>query len=236
MGSNRVVLGIAVLFLCASLGSSYAALQDYMTVGDHVLQDNGPHVGVRALGVCDPGADSQYGTASNTEGKDVAITTIANGSFVANVETPDGVYPFYDSISFSVGNAYPWYASGVCVEFVNLDPNPGYIVDVSLASVSGQSSIMDFMAVHDWEISYNGLLVAAGGTESGLYDALSEVVVEQYDRLQVCVMFHFVQEVYDPVVEEYVVLPQGASMSFVYHVAWEQTPVETVATLQSVLS
>jgi len=220
-------LGIMVIVFIVGLiciSTSYASFVQPAPAEKEVLQLADHFIGIRSIGVGDNGPDPDFAPGHNDEGKDVASTTLTNGAFIRSIETSDGLISYYDGVHMTISNAYPWYATSVLVEFINFDELPGQIESINQVSLLGDTSLINFIEVHFWEISRDGVVEHTGSTQTDLFNTLYNVILYQEERLQVKVAFHFIQEIPDDM--GFIHMPQNAGMQYRYEVGWSQAEVE----------
>lgn len=118
-----------------------------------------------------PGADPQWGLGINGEGKDVA-KTISTNNLLGKVGTLNGV-DYYDSITETITNGYPYYGPSSEIEIANLGSVPAKIEDVQFVWDNGLIN-NEYMEIVKWTVNYPDSTTATG---SGL-DALKAALLK----------------------------------------------------------
>lgn len=210
----------------AAIGGAYALWYQDLTIEAEIHTGNFC-VGVRDVGVGDPGPDPNHLPGINDEGKDVAQTISTNIGDVkcTKMVMPGqpplvGIVPFFHSIKEEVVNAYPWYASGISIAFANCGTIPAKIKDGHLIVFNDDDHIMDFLVLDD--VTATDLDTATGTTVDVTIPQDLEGFQHQLHPchiLTITINFYFQEDHPDGSGR---IMPQGANADFTYFIQWAQ--------------
>lgn len=133
---------IAILSL-GLMGFGFAMWKDDVTITATVNTGN-VKIGILDAGVNDPGADPNVSPGVNSEGKDVGrIVSENNGTAIGAI----GNDYYYESITETITNAYPYYAPGSTIKIASLGSVP-----VKIRSITGEwdGALSDNVKVYSW--------------------------------------------------------------------------------------
>lgn len=166
--------------------------------------------------------DPAMAPGHNDEGKNVASHSSCNGDPVC---TKNGIQ-YYDSITETIVNAYPYYKSGTIIEIVNCGTIPVKIDSLTSNFVSGSEDLMPWLVIDSWNIMDNGGIVNSGTGSSGLEASLAEYQLDPCHTMEIDVDFYF-QECDSGSDCSGNLMPQGANASFQWGITcsqWNEVP------------
>jgi len=190
---------LLALALCLSItGAAFAKWSDTVTV-EGTVNTGSVCVGVLDTGTSDSGIDPRVDPISLepvTGDKDVASTISTNNS----IKCEDGV-TYYQSITETIANAYPYYAPTMNALLKNCGSIPVKIEDISVTSFDDPDDILSSIT-WKWELTYNDIVVASGEGLSALAKIVDNYQIEPGDYLDAHITAIFLEST-----------PQGASGS-----------------------
>ncbi len=235
MKATRKIAFIALALVIALVGTgvAYAMWSDTITINGQV-NTGSVKVGINDQGTCDPGPSLTQkggvvypvnspidGTLDHSwlqgvEAKNVASTNSENGTDLVGTI---GDVNFYESVTETISNAYPFYKSGTTLLLGNLGTIPVKILDINTIKLVDENGILDYLIIDSWYLDKNGVKFDEGtGDLSALVAAIGHYQIEPGDYLSVHIGFHFA-ETFD---NEVNVMPQGANASFEFEVICAQ--------------
>lgn len=195
MKKMMTVCLIAMLAL-GMMGFGFAKWSDTVAVNAEVNTGN-VLVGILDKGVNDTGADPNVAPGINSEGKDVAsIESLNNGTAV-------GTTGYFESITETITNAYPYYAPGTTIEIASLGTVP---VKIEALNVVWSGALADNVQCHAWTVTYpsytydaTGAGTAATATATGttfetLAAAIDGIQLHQDDVITIDLQVYFDQQ------------------------------------------
>jgi len=207
-------VGLLILVLVIALGAlgvGYAKWSDTVTVSG-TISTGSVSIGIKDAGVGDTGADPDFAPGVNSEGKNVASHVSTNGSQI-------GTTGWYENITETISNAYPWYASSTTIEIMNLGTIPVKIDDVRMPTTSFEDpdNLMAFMQIDSFTLTYKDELNVTHTVTGDSYEDLAA-----YDSLQIpaqsfatlVIDFHFNEDVNIDSDSDLEQMPMNATLSF----------------------
>lgn len=174
----------------------------------------------------DSGADPQWGIGNNSEKKDVATMKSVNGTTV--VGTIDGV-DYYDSISETITNAYPYYGPTTVFEIASLGSVPVKLENLTSSWETTGPLDDGHFQIRDWTItkpdSSTISSTATTATREGLINALKGIQLHKNQVVKVSVQTGVTQN--DP---EGNITAQNESGTFNIHIdaaQWNEVTTPT---------
>jgi hypothetical protein len=231
------ILFVGLVVVLAGIGVGFAHWSSTVTVTETVRTGD-LCVGMADLGTNDAGTanDPGFDQPSDTlvqYDKHVAAAASVNGTFRCTVNEVD----YYDSVTFTITNAYPSYAPEETIEFANCGTVPAFLqafsntMTVDLNDGSGPQLIdppyVPWLELLYWELYRNGSPVARGASHPiPGYEYLGAACEPGLVARMMCVQL-------DPGDTMTVVLCKHPSQEFLPQGDWPDVPQNAVLTITS---
>ncbi|MEW6183951.1 MAG: hypothetical protein AB1500_12400 [Bacillota bacterium] len=196
---KATIICLVLMMALATVGYGFAKWSDSVTATVSVNTGN-VCVGIRDLGTNDdgitsdviadlpigpglpnagqPGADPQYGDlADNSEGKDVAKKVSENGTEKCKI----GDTQYYDSVTETITNGYPWYGPTTVVEIANCGSIP---VKIERIDTVASGDLISFLHIGAWTMYVNETRILSGTGENALYAYLDRYQLHAKDVIK----------------------------------------------------
>ena len=199
-----------------------------------LLYPDGKNPGeTRTLNVNDHGTwDLWTEPGHNEEGKNIASHDSENlGESVCTKKIDGRDIVFYDQITETIKNAYPWYKTGTTVWISNCGTIPVKINSVKHTNIDGTApEILNYIDIDFWQLreydDVTGWTIGAYGNDAvTLTAAMLGYQLEPCHTLEMDIEFHFIEEIGEG--DDTVLMPQGGSVTFdviVELVQWNEYP------------
>lgn len=203
------ILALSLVLALGVLGIGYAKWSDTVTITGTVNTGT-IDLAIADVGVTDLGPDPQCGVGDNHEGKDVAQTVSANG-------TKASCEGFYNYITETFTNVYPWYKAGFTIQLTNCGTVPVKVETVEARYRAGDCANPVDLApwmVFSWIITDEFGNVTSGGPGT-IYDfqhALGTPQIGHGAVITVTLNICFQEEI--RINNETFILPQNACASY----------------------
>lgn len=179
-----IICMIAMLSL-GLMGFGFAKWSDTVAINTTVNTGN-VLVGIVDMGVNDTGLDPNVppGVPPEIDKKDV-------GSIVSTNGTAIGQTGYYENITETITNAYPYYAPGSTMRIASLGSVP---VKLESLDIVWSGALADNVECATWTVTYPNGYTVSGNTFDGLKNAILGVQLHQNQYLEVFLQVFFNQQ------------------------------------------